>query len=49
VKRIIGIPGDRVALYNNQLLINQKPAQYKLIAKNRDFTLSEEYIGVVVI
>ncbi|MBA6327993.1 signal peptidase I [Colwellia sp. MB02u-6] len=45
VKRIIGIPGDTVALHNNQLLINQKPAQYTLIAKNRDFTLSEEYIA----
>jgi signal peptidase I len=44
VKRIIGIRGDTVALHNNQLVINQKSAQYTLIAKNRDFTLSEEYI-----
>jgi len=45
VKRIIGIPDDRVALHNNQLVINQKSAQYTLIVKNRDFTLSEEYIA----
>jgi signal peptidase I len=33
VKRIIGIRGDTVALHNNQLVINQKSAQYTLIAK----------------
>ena len=45
MKRIIGIPDDRVALHNNQLVINQKSAQYTLIVKTRDFTLSEEYIA----
>ncbi|NOX50415.1 MAG: signal peptidase I [Gammaproteobacteria bacterium] len=28
VKRVIGIPGDVVALLNNQLIINGKPAEY---------------------
>jgi signal peptidase I len=45
IKRITGIPGDRVALHNNQLVINQKSAQYTLIANNSDFILSEEYIA----
>ena len=44
VKRVIGIPGDSVAMYKNQLVINQNSAHYKLAAQYSDFTLSEEYI-----
>jgi len=45
VKRVIGIPGDTVSLHKNQLVINQDTANYKLIAKQNDFTVSEEYIA----
>lgn len=30
VKRVIGIPGDRVAMINNRLSINEQPLTYKL-------------------
>jgi signal peptidase I len=45
VKRVIGIPGDTVAMVNNQLVINQELADYKLLAKHSHFTLSEETIA----
>lgn len=45
VKRIIGVPGDTVALHKNQLLINQDLASYKLITAHSGFTLSEENIA----
>jgi len=45
VKRVIGIPGDTVSLNKNQLMINQDVANYKLVAKQSDFTVSEEYIA----
>jgi len=31
VKRVIGVPGDRLALYNNRLLINDRPVAYELL------------------
>ena len=34
VKRVIGIPGDRVELHNNQLLINGTPVHYSLFESN---------------
>ena len=45
VKRVIGVPGDIVSLHNNQLSVNQTTADYKTIAQNTDFILSEEYIA----
>lgn len=45
VKRVIGIPGDTVSLHKNQLMINQDSANYKLIAQQSNFTLSEEHIA----
>ena len=45
VKRVIGLPGDEVALNKNKLVINQSLAHYKLITKHSDFTLSEENIA----
>lgn len=45
VKRVIGVPGDTVTMLNNRLSINQKLADYKLLAKHIDFTLSEEQIA----
>lgn len=36
VKRVIGIPGDRVAMINNQLVINGTPVQYEKSDGNLD-------------
>ena len=44
VKRVIGVPGDTVSLHKNKLLINNKPANYKLISEHDNFILSEEHI-----
>jgi len=33
VKRVIGLPGDSVAIYQNQLFINGKPLEYKSFSK----------------
>lgn len=33
VKRVIGLPGDSIALYDNQLLINGKPLEYTSFSK----------------
>lgn len=33
VKRVVGIPGDEIAMLKNQLIINRKPVQYKPIAE----------------
>ena len=32
VKRVVGIPGDKIALYNNRLLINGKEAAYEVLS-----------------
>jgi signal peptidase I len=29
VKRVVGVPGDRIALHNNRLLVNGEPASYE--------------------
>lgn len=34
VKRVIGLPGDSVAMHNNQLFINGKPLVYRAFSKN---------------
>lgn len=31
VKRVVGLPGDRIELKNNQLLVNGAPTQYELL------------------
>ena len=31
VKRVIGLPGDRIELANNQLLVNGEPVKYELL------------------
>lgn len=45
VKRVIGIPGDTVALFNNTLIINGKPAKYKILSQQNGITISRETIG----
>lgn len=44
VKRVIGVPGDNIALDNNQLFVNNTPASYRVIEQNTQFTLTEEHI-----
>lgn len=47
VKRVVGIPGDTVELRNNRLVVNGKPASYKLTDENplsRD--MHENLLGV---
>lgn len=44
VKRVIGIPGDTVSLQSNQLFVNQKAADYKIITHQSDYTISQETI-----
>ena len=34
VKRVIGLPGDSIAMYNNQLFINGKQLEYRAFSKN---------------
>jgi signal peptidase I len=34
VKRLIGLPGDKIAMYQNQLIINGQPIQYTLDPEN---------------
>jgi len=31
IKRVIGIPGDRISMVNNQLIINGRPAKYSIV------------------
>jgi signal peptidase I len=45
VKRVIGVPGDTISMINNQLLVNQEAASYKVITSNNDYVLSEESIA----
>jgi len=42
VKRVIGMPGDTVAMQNNRLSINDKPLEYKFDEKNVAAVLNAE-------
>jgi signal peptidase I len=35
VKRVVGLPGDTVLVRNNQLFINNKPAQYRVVDQSK--------------
>lgn len=48
IKRVIGIPGDVVAMYDNKLVINGKPLEYKVIQKdgeNSNYQIWEENLN----
>ena len=51
VKRVVAIPGDRVAMANNQLFINDKPARWSPLSTTDDpeqglaFVASENLFG----
>lgn len=36
VKRVVAVPGDHVAMRNNQLVVNGKPAQWSPVATSSD-------------
>jgi signal peptidase I len=42
VKRVVGIPGDSVAMQNNQLIINGKKVKYEPIDHSKNKKLSSE-------
>ncbi len=44
VKRVIGMPGDIIAMQNNQLFINGKLAHYHQQSANAEYVLAEEML-----
>ena len=42
VKRVIGVPGDKIEMINNMLIINGEPAKYRLIERKENIMLVEE-------
>ena len=47
IKRMIGLPGDRVEMKNERLYINGKPLKYKLTKQNADQLLINEQVGLI--
>jgi signal peptidase I len=47
VKRIIGLPGDRVALRNNRLIINGKAADYRIAREESNSTGDGQELRIV--
>ncbi len=45
LKRVIGVPGDRIELRNGDLVINGQPAELRLISETVDHRIYEEFIG----
>ena len=43
VKRVIGIPGDMIAMVKNTLLINGKPQKYEQINDQSDYKISDHF------
>jgi len=44
VKRVIGVPGDRVAFRNGRLILNGKPLKYEKVRESGNFTVYYEYL-----
>ena len=43
VKRIVGVPGDKIYMHNNALVINGQPASYQVLSREGDtVTILEE-------
>lgn len=51
VKRVVGLPGDTLAMKDSRLYINGAELEYKLLGKNRieEFLIDEEYTGTTLI
>lgn len=45
VKRVIGVPGDQVAMRNNQVIINGQPLHYSELKQTRDTTDYNELLN----
>jgi signal peptidase I len=45
VKRVIGLPGDKVAMRDNRLWINGQPLEYRLLQQQADAVDYEEKLG----
>ena len=45
VKRVIGLPGDKVEMRNNKLIINQKNVTYKLNKHNKERKIYNENLN----
>lgn len=45
VKRVIGLPGDRIELHNNRLIINDRPVRYSRARQEREYLVITEYLG----
>ena len=42
VKRIVGVPGDRIEIQNNALIINGKPVDYEVLSREGGTMIIEE-------
>lgn len=45
VKRVAGVPGDKVAMQNNRLIINGAPLEYKVTATENGYVQMMEELG----
>jgi signal peptidase I len=48
VKRVIGIPGDKVSYIDKKFIVNDKPAQYRLFGQSKDTNDGVNYWPVEV-
>jgi len=42
VKRVIGLPGDKITMLNNMISINDNKLKYKILAQDKDKLIAEE-------
>lgn len=47
VKRVVGVPGDTVAMHNNQLMINGEKANYHTISNTESYADVSETVGAL--
>ncbi len=45
IKRVVGLPGDKIAYFNKKLTINGKPLEYQLIAQTSEKQVWQEQLG----
>lgn len=46
IKRVVGVPGDRVEIEKQRLIINEKPAEYDQIPSSGGLRLQEKLAGL---
>lgn len=47
IKRVVGLPGDKIAYFNKKLTINGNPLTYQLIAQTPEKQVWQEQLGAV--